>query len=51
VEQNENPTSGGTAGVIYTATVTDDEVVAADAADGSKIIKIFVRDAAGNWSI
>lgn len=51
VEANENPASGGTAGTVYTATVTDDEVVSADPADGQKIIKVFIRDSAGNWSL
>lgn len=39
----------GTAGNIYTATITDDEFVAAGAT-GAHIVKLFVQDAAGNWS-
>jgi hypothetical protein len=33
-----------------TVTLTDDELVAAQAVEGDNMIKIFVRDAAGNWS-
>lgn len=38
----------------HTVTITDDEIVAADggsAIDGAKMLKVFVRDAAGNWSV
>lgn len=31
--------------------ITDDELVAASPADGPKIIKVFGRDLAGNWSL
>lgn len=51
VEEDQNPLSGGDASTVYTATVTDDEVVNADPAEGSKIIKIFTQDLAGNWSV
>lgn len=34
----------------HSITVTDDELVAAGATEGNLIVKIFARDAAGNWS-
>lgn len=42
--------------IIYPAatnfpiSITDDELVAAAAVEGSNILKVFVQDAAGNWS-
>lgn len=51
IEQNQSPTAGGTANTQYTSTITDAELVAASPADGSKMIKLFVQDLAGNWSI
>ena len=51
LELDENPASGGTATTTYTATVTDDEMVAASATEGANLIKIFVQDLAGNWSV
>lgn len=44
--------SGGAVaqGNAVTVTVTDDELVAAGATEGALIIKLFGRDAAGNWS-
>lgn len=50
IEQDQNPAGGGTAGVQYTSTITEAELETASAADGSKLIKLFVQDAAGNWS-
>lgn len=50
VEQDVSPASGGLANTTYTANITDDELVAADPSDGAKIVKVFVQDAAGNWS-
>lgn len=41
----------GDADTQYTLTVTDDELFAASASDGSKTVKVFVQDLAGNWSI
>lgn len=46
----ESGLMSGNSGTQYTKTITDDELVAASSPDGSKIIKIFVKDAAGNWS-
>lgn len=34
----------------HTVTITDDELVAASASEGSNLLKVFVKDAAGNWS-
>jgi hypothetical protein len=34
----------------HTVTITDDELVAASAVEGSNLLKVFVKDAAGNWS-
>lgn len=34
----------------HTTTLTDDEVIAAGASEGNNLVKVFVRDAAGNWS-
>lgn len=34
----------------YTTTLTDDELVAGAAAEGTNLFKVFVKDAAGNWS-
>lgn len=50
IEEDVDPTSGGTGATSYNATITDDELVAADPGEGSKIVKVFVQDIAGNWS-
>jgi len=43
---------GAPAGVTqFTATLTDDELVAAGAVEGNNVLKVFVKDAAGNWSL
>jgi hypothetical protein len=42
--------TGGLAGVQRTITITDAELEAAAAAEGSNIIKIFVQNTAGVWS-
>ncbi len=34
----------------HSITVTDDELVAAAGAEGTNVLKVFVKDAAGNWS-
>jgi hypothetical protein len=34
----------------YTTTITDDELIAAAAIEGNNLLKVFVKDAAGNWS-
>ena len=34
----------------HTTTITDDELVAATGAEGTNLLKVFVKDAAGNWS-
>jgi len=34
----------------YTMALTDDEIVAAAASEGTNLFKVFVKDAAGNWS-
>lgn len=39
-----------TARSSHTITITDDEFVAASASEGTNIVKLFVKDAAGNWS-
>ena len=44
------PLSVGSAVTQYTTTLTDDELVAAGAVEGSNLVKVFVKDAAGNWS-
>jgi hypothetical protein len=49
IEQDQNPSSGGTAGTDYTSTITDDELIAAGLS-GSILVKLFTQDAAGNWS-
>ena len=41
---------GASAGTQFTATITDDELIAAGAAEGNNLLKVFVKDAAGNWS-
>lgn len=41
----------GPASTPVTLTLTDDELVAAGASEGSLGVKIFVQDAAGNWSL
>jgi peroxiredoxin len=51
LEMDENPASGGNASTTYTATITDDELVAASAVEGANILKVFVQDNAGNWSV
>jgi hypothetical protein len=50
LETNQTPPSGGTALTDYTATVSDDEMVAAMAAEGSNILKVFVQKPSGEWS-
>ncbi len=40
----------GSAGVGRDVDVTDDELVAAGLSEGNHVIKVFARDAAGNWS-
>lgn len=42
--------SGGLADVAREVTITDDELIAASAGDGSKIVKVFAQDMAFNWS-
>lgn len=42
--------SGGTANVNQTITVTDDELVAAGAAEGSNLLKIFAQLTDGTWT-
>lgn len=44
-------TSTVTARSSHEITITDDEFVAASASEGSNVVKIFVKDVAGNWSI
>jgi hypothetical protein len=34
----------------HTVTITDDELIAASGSEGSNLLKVFVKDAAGNWS-
>lgn len=34
----------------HTITITDDELIAASGTEGSNLLKVFVKDAAGNWS-
>lgn len=48
IEQDQNPAAGGTAATPYTSTITYPEITAA--APGGGIVKLFTRDAAGNWS-
>jgi len=43
--------AGGSAGVTEQITITDDELVAAEGSEGSKLLKVFVRDLSGNWSV
>jgi hypothetical protein len=56
------PTAGGSSNVAgnaggYPATttittaITGTDLESADAGDGNKIVKVFVKDAAGNWSV
>lgn len=40
----------GAANTPVVVTVTDDELVAASAVEGSNVLKVFTQDAAGNWS-
>lgn len=47
----ETATFAGTANSNYQVTITDDEFVAAGGLEGSNILKVFVRDSAGNWSV
>lgn len=35
----------------YSMNITDDELIAAAGVEGSNTLKVFVRDAAGNWSL
>jgi hypothetical protein len=35
----------------YSMNITDDELIAAAAVEGSNTLKVFVKDAAGNWSV
>lgn len=46
----EGTTGSWAANTNQTITITDDELVAASAADGDKIVKIFAKDSSGNWS-
>lgn len=50
---SENMAATGTfkAAQTVASTITGADLKAASSADGAKIIKIFVRDAAGNWSV
>jgi len=34
----------------HSATITDDELLAAAGTEGTNVLKVFVKDAAGNWS-
>ncbi|MFP3491037.1 hypothetical protein R0K20_25995, partial [Staphylococcus sp. SIMBA_130] len=38
-------------GAVVDATITGADLEAASAGDGSKTIKVFVKDDAGNWSV
>ncbi len=42
--------SGGLAGVQRDVDLTDDELVAAGVGDGTHLVKIFIRNYAGNWT-
>jgi hypothetical protein len=49
---NMSGTAGGyAASTPITCSIDGADLEAASAGDGSKIIKVFVRDAAGNWSV
>jgi predicted enzyme related to lactoylglutathione lyase len=50
VEADQNPPSGGLAGVQYQSMVTDPELEAVSPLEGTKTLKVFTADAAGNWS-
>lgn len=41
----------GTAGTPVSCTINGADLEAASSGDGAKIIKVFVKDAAGNWSV
>jgi hypothetical protein len=41
---------GGGGVTEYTVTITDDEFVAGGGVEGNNLVKVFVKDAAGNWS-
>ena len=47
---NQVETATVSARSSHTISVTDDELVAASAVEGANILKVFVKDAAGNWS-
>jgi len=49
-EGTQVETATVTSRTSHTITLTDDELVAAAAAEGSNLCKVFVKDAAGNWS-
>lgn len=40
----------GTAGAAVTSTIHGADLEAASAGDGTKVVKVFVQDLAGNWS-
>lgn len=50
VEADQTPAAGGLAGVQYQSTVTDPELEAVSPLEGTKTLKVFTQDAAGNWS-
>lgn len=50
LEQNQDPPSGGSASTTYTSYVTDSEMVAAGAAEGNNMLKVFCKNADGTWS-
>lgn len=48
---NMGETGSWASGVVINSSIDGADLEAASAGDGSKIIKVFVKDSAGNWSI
>lgn len=51
VESDQTPAAGGAAATDYTDTILRSELASASAVEGTNILKIFVQNASGVWSL
>lgn len=49
--KNTSGTTTTSAGTSISVTITGADLEAASAGDGAKIVKVFLKDSAGNWSV
>lgn len=51
IEHDQSPSSGGVANTNYSSTLTDAEVEAVSSGDGTKLVKLFLQNVSGWWSV